>query len=226
MNDQWRGNRDERLAGELLLFGLLGKLLYNQPAQDELRALIEDEVFAEAPFANEQPDVAAGLALLQQWAESCPDDLGPIMGDLQADWTRLFAGGGLAPIAPWESVYYTEERVLFGESTLDVRAWYRRFGLELANLHHEPDDHIGLELLFIAHLAHMALAALEEGDEGALARALQGQRDFARQHLFVWAPTWCEQMVRLAHTDYYRGLALVVRGALAGLARLLDVEKA
>lgn len=226
MNEQWRDNRDEMLAGEFLLFGLLGKLLYNQPAQDEIQALVDDEIFADAPFAGEHPDVVAGLELLRRWAGGWPGDAGSIMSDLLTDWTRLFAGGGLAPIAPWESVYYTEERVLFSESTLDVRAWYRRFGLEPANLYHEPDDHIGLELLFLAHLAHLGLAALEEGDEEALERAVQGQRDFCRQHLLVWAPTWCDQMVGLAFTDYYRGLALVVRGALVELARLLDVEKA
>jgi hypothetical protein len=33
-------------------------------------------------------------------------------------------------------------------------------------------------------------------------------------------------MVILAQTDFYRGLALIVRGALTELARLLDVEKA
>jgi TorA maturation chaperone TorD len=226
LNEQWRENRDEMLAGEFLLFGMLGKLLYNQPAQDEIAVLIEDEIFTDAPFASENPDVVAGLAMLQQWAASYAEDAGAVFSDLQVDWTRLFAGGGLVPIAPWESVYYTEERVLFSESTLDVRAWYRRFGLELANLHHEPDDHIGLEMLFIAHLARLGLAALEEGDEEALERAVQGQRDFCRQHLLVWAPTWSEQMVILAQTDFYRGLALIVRGALTELARLLDVEKA
>lgn len=225
MDEQWRDNRDEMLAGEFLLFGLLGKLLYSQPAQDEIQALVDDEIFADTPFAGENSDVVAGLALLQQWAASYAEDASAALGDLRVDWTRLFAGGGLAPIAPWESVYYTEERTLFSESTLDVRAWYRRFGLEPANLHHEPDDHIGLELLFIAHLARLGLAALEEGDKEALERAIQGQRDFCRQHLLVWAPTWSEQMVMLAHTDFYRGLALVVRGALAELARLLDVEK-
>lgn len=224
--EQWRENRDEMLAGEFLLFGLLGKLLYNQPAQEEIQALVEDELFSDAPFASDHPDVLDGLALLQKWAAAYGEDGSAGLSDLQTDWTRLFAGGGLAPIAPWESVYYSEERLLFGESTLDVRAWYRRFGLELANLHHEPDDHIGLELLFIAHLAHLGLAALEEGDEAALARAIGAQRDFCRQHLLVWAPTWSEQMVTLAHTDFYRGLALVVRGALAELAGRLDVEKA
>jgi TorA maturation chaperone TorD len=226
VNEQWRDNRDEMLAGEFLLFGLLGKLLYNQPAQDEIQALVDEAIFTDAPFAGEQPDIVAGLELLQQWAEAWQGNPDSVMRDLRVDWTRLFAGGGLAPVAPWESVYYSEERSLFSESTLDVRAWYRRFGLEPVNLYHEPDDHIALELLFVAHLARLGLAALEDSDEEALEGAVQGQRDFVRQHLLVWAPTWSEQMVLLAHTDYYRGLALLVRGALAELGQRLDVEKA
>src|SRR5690606_3101329 len=121
LNEQWRENRDEMLAGEFLLLGMLGKLLYNQPAQDELAILIADDVFTDAPIARENPHVFAGLAMLQQWAASYAEDARAVFSDLQVDWTRLCAGGGLAPIAPWESVYYTEERVLFSESTLDVR---------------------------------------------------------------------------------------------------------
>ena len=50
--------------------------------------------------------------------------------------------------------------MIFQEQTLHVRQWYSRFGLQVVKLHKEPDDHIGLELEFVAHLANLALQAI------------------------------------------------------------------
>lgn len=215
----------ERLTGQLLLFGLLGKLLYENPEQSLLQQLADEDVFSDVPFAASQEAVQEGLSLLQDWAETFRKDAGGTTLDVKADYTRLFVGTVKIPLSPWESVYYSEERLLFQESTMDVRRWYRRFGLEPINLRKEPDDHIGLELAFIAHLAQHALAALENEDEIALNEALDAQRQFSSKHLLVWTPLWCEQMIEYARTPYYKGLALILRGALDELAAFLDIPK-
>lgn len=213
----------EALTGELLLFGLLGKLLYENPEQSMLQQLVDDEVFSGVPFAASQQQVQKGLSLLQQWASTFNSDATGATLDLKADYTRLLVGTVQLPVSPWESVYYSDERLLFQESTMDVRRWYRRFGLEAVNLKKEPDDHIGLELAFMAHLAGRAVQALEVGNREAFQEVFQAQRDFARRHLLVWAPLWCAQMVEYANTPFYRGLALMLRGALDELAQFLDI---
>lgn len=213
----------EQLTGQLLLFGLLGKLLYENPEEISLQRLVQEDVFSDVPFAGSHDSVQKGLALLQEWATTFENSAARVTLDLKADYTRLFVGTVQLPLSPWESVYYSEERLLFQESTMDVRRWYRRFGLEPINLRKEPDDHIGLELAFIAHLARHALNALESGDKKALEILIGAQRDFSRKHLMVWAPLWCEQMVEHAYTPFYRGLALILRGALDEMAQLLDL---
>ena len=45
------------LTGEVLLFGLLGKILYQDLDKAWLETLIHEEVFAEVPFGAEQPVV-------------------------------------------------------------------------------------------------------------------------------------------------------------------------
>lgn len=214
------------LFGEALLFNLLSKLIFSLPDVDWLRSLYTNEVFAEAPFAMGQPDVAKGLALLNRWGQSPVEIDESMLQDLNVDSTRLFFGPGrvLAPL--WESVYFTEERLVFQESTLDVRRWYQRFGLELENLHKEPDDHIALEMAFVAHLASSVVQALEIGDEEECERLLQAQREFADVHLLKWAAVWCQQVIENAHTDFYQGIALLTRGALAELAQVLSLEMA
>ena len=214
-----------QLTGEILLFNLMGKILQEVPAREWLQPLVDDEVFTEAPFAETQPDVMAGLTLLEKWSEAFRQagQSDAVLQELQVDYTNLFTGMRKIPVAPWESVYFSEERLVFQEQTMDVRAWYRRFGLEVINLKKEPDDHIGLELIFVAHLARLGLAALEAGAAAEFEQLLAAQRDFLAKHLFLWAPLWCEQISEYARTDFYRGLALVIRGALIELSQLLEM---
>lgn len=216
----------EQFLGQYLLFGLLGKLLYSNPDSTLLKPVIEGDLFDEAPFASNNPDVVAGLSLLQQWSKQYqqPARHKEVLTETQVDYMRLFAITERLPLAPWESFYGNDERLLFQESMLDVRNWYARFGLELVNAHREPDDHIGLELLFMAHLAQMGLKAVEEGNALNLEQAVAAQSGFLTNHLLKWAPQWSEQMVQHARTDYYRGLALVVRGALLALSHLLQLD--
>ena len=194
-----------------MLLNLLGKILYSLLDRDWLQSLYTDEVFAEAPFAIGQPEVAEGLALLRHWGGLPGAVNESSIQDLNVDSTRLFYGPGrvLAPL--WESVHFTEERLVFQESTLDVRRWYQRFGLEPENLHKEPDDHIALEMAFIAHLASLGVQALEIGDQDGCEELLQAQREFASLHLLRWAPLWCQQVIENAQTDFYRGIAMVTR---------------
>jgi TorA maturation chaperone TorD len=230
-------NWAETLTGEMLLVGLLGKLWYEFPDRAWYQSLLAEDVFAEAPFAADQPDVAAGLAGLRGWQRG----LGPgglaaqraAFDDLAADYTRLFVGPGKLLAPPWESVYFSPNRLIFQEQTLHVRGWYARFGLAnsraatsgldpayAGSSGREPDDHVGLELAFVAHLASLGLAALEAGEAARLAETLDAQRAFLEAHLLQWAPDWCGQVEAKAATAFYQSAARLTRGALAALARL------
>ncbi len=213
------------LTGELLMFSLLGKFLLQIPGKKWVQAIYDEELFAEVPFAEQQPYVVEGVALMQRWGESFAGHLTQeCLLALQADYTRLFTGLVNVPVAPWESVFFTEERLVFQAQTQDVRAWYRRFGLEINNQFKEPEDHIGLELTFIGHLAKLGVAALAENNEEAFQQAVAAQREFAAEHLFLWAPLWCTLIYQHAHTDFYRGLARIVHGALIEFAAVLNVN--
>lgn len=189
-----------------------------------MQSLIDEEVFSEAPFAAEQKQIVAGLNLLQKWEEAGLTD--EIFEKMQSDYTTLFIGPGKLKAAPWESVYLNEDRMTFQEQTLDVRRWYRRFGLESEKIHKEPDDHIGLELLFMAHLATGAIQALHEQDHANFDKFVEAQREFLNKHLGVWAPTWCGLVEKNAQTEFYKGLGFLTRGALAELAEMLEVTLA
>jgi putative dimethyl sulfoxide reductase chaperone len=216
----------ERLTGEMLLLNMLGRMSYTYPTSDErtwLQSLIDQDIFSEAPFAAEQDQVQVGLKVLQKWGENDLTD--ERFEDLQADYTRLFIGPGKVIAPPWESVYFNDERLTFQEQTLDVRNWYGRFGLESEKKYQEPDDHIGLQLLFLSHLAGLGLQALNEQEDVRFTEVWQAQREFHQQHTRAWALTWCELVEANARTDFYKGLAYLVRGAVLELSEMLKVEQ-
>ena len=220
-------NWPEALVGEMLLLSMVGRILYTYPFNEErtwLQSLIDEDIFSEAPFAADNDDSKTGLKLLQKWGKEGLSD--ESFERLRADYTRLFIGPGKVIAAPWESVYFSDERLTFQEQTLDVRNWYRRFGLEADKIHQEPDDHIGLELLFLSHLAAQGIQALNEQDNTRFEMLLDAQREFLQKHVGSWALTWCELVEENARTDFYKGLASLTRGVLSELSAVLKVKLA
>jgi TorA maturation chaperone TorD len=208
----------------MVLFNLLGKAFYAAPDREWLDALVKDDIFAESPFGSAQPDTQAGLTVLQAWSRANRNGLSPAaLETLQAAYARLFIGPGPVVAPPWESVYFSDERLLFQRETFQVRAWYARFGLTVPNLHREPDDHIGLELSFVARLAELALQAIQAHEQERLQEALEAQRRFLAEHVLTWGPGWCSRVEVSSGSEFYRGLALLTRGALSELSERLAV---
>jgi TorA maturation chaperone TorD len=159
--------------------------------------------------------VSQGSILLQNWQrEYVQDNSGALHAALSDDYNRLFIGPGKVLAPPWESVYKTKDRLIFQEHTLEVRKWYSRFGLESETIYREPDDHIGLELIFIAHLASLGLHATENQDNEPLKDLISAQRQFLQEHPMSWANLWCADVLEFGRTDFYRGVALLVDGVL------------
>ncbi|HBY60863.1 MAG TPA: hypothetical protein DEH78_13655 [Solibacterales bacterium] len=144
--------------------------------------------------------MAAAEDRVQLLAELGRTLLRPPAGNLyeQRDYVRLFVSPQGAACPPWQSVW-TEggegPRLLGGphQSALD---WYRRHGFEPA-AGSEPADHIGLLLIFYAHL---------------LDTSVEAAADFRAAHL-AWAAPFARKLGAEARTDLYR-LAAGRLGAL------------
>jgi len=225
MNEDYILKWEETLVGEALLLAAMGRLLYRYPEDEEqawIASLFDEKLFLEVPYAAHKEETAQGLKLLQGWAEKiCQDGF---FERIQSDYTRLFIGPGKVIVPPWESVYFSSERLTFQQQTLEVRTWYQRFGVEPEKIYKEPDDHIGLEISFIAHLAKLALQALEEQNEEEFNRLIKAQEKFLAEHLLRWGPYWCTLVVKNANTEFYKGLALLTQGALLTLGDQFGIK--
>ena len=60
--------------------------------------------------------------------------------DLVWEYRRLFVGPAPKPAPPWGSVYTDRECVVFGEGTLELRAWMRAHGVRRTTDERTPED--------------------------------------------------------------------------------------
>ena len=82
--------------------------------------------------------------------------------DLVWEYRRLFVGPAPKPAPPWGSVYTDRECVVFGEGTLELRAWMRAHGVRRTTDERTPEDHIGLMLALMSYLARNQPDDLDE----------------------------------------------------------------
>jgi DMSO reductase family type II enzyme chaperone len=90
----------------------------------------------------------------------------------------------------------------------DLAAFYRAFGLEVAEEADERHDHLSFELEFMCVLAAKEAYALEHQlDPEDLALGRDAQRRFLRDHLGRWTPAFTRRLARMAAESALGALA-------------------
>jgi len=197
----------DRFAGA---FTALSGLLVAAPDADRLDRVRDEELLGDWPL-QEDPDSRRGVRLMRESALAGEEE-----DEVRRDYNRLFFGPGPMVAPPYESVYRSEERLLFELQTMQVRASYARFGLAAPRLNREPDDHIGLEMGFLGVLCIRAMDAIDSGDDSELARLIAGVQSFLELHLLVWGPHCLTLVANGSQTFFYRSVAALGLGALQG----------
>lgn len=90
----------------------------------------------------------------------------------------------------------------------DLAAFYRAFGLDVADDATERQDHLCLELEFMTVLAAKEAYALEHQlDASELALCRDAEKKFLREHLGRWTPGFARRLARMADGTPLAGLA-------------------
>jgi TorA maturation chaperone TorD len=156
-------------------------------------------------------------------------DLRPILqalresaDDRRAEYDRVFGLVASRECPPYETEYHPAGETFFRSQQLaDVAGFYRAFALEPARATPERVDHIALELEFMAFLLLKKRLALESIDWSPdapeqVAVCEEALRDFFRDHLAWWVPSFAMGLRRKACA----GLYAAVGQALAALVPL------
>lgn len=218
------GVRDYRAMAEMLglrvvLYSLAARLFAAEPDEEMLVWCCTPEVldalaFLDACVCERTEDESSVSELVRKWPHVCEEASGVSLDELVSSYTKLFVGPHRPPAAPWESVHLSVDGLLFQESTLQVRRAYRAAGFKAAGYPHEPDDHLGTELSFMAVLAASALKKWQNGDRIGVQADLEVQQDFLRDHLCRWIPLFCSAVAnapdKLCVNKFYSAAAEMV----------------
>ncbi|MDR3437920.1 molecular chaperone TorD family protein [Telmatospirillum sp.] len=179
------------------------------------QALLERMMGMSFPEDCGEEELASGYRMLGAYLR-CPGQ--DPLTDLAVDYAKVFLGAGGAKNGfaafPYESVYTSPERLIMQEARDQVVAAYRSEGLDKVEALDVPEDHVALELEFMACLCGETRAALARGDRGAVLVSLANQKDFLTRHLLNWVPAFCADIPKCADTDFYKAVAKLTSGYL------------
>lgn len=136
-------------------------------------------------------------------------DLAQVEMELAADYAGLFLGLWGKPLHPSESVYRSKGHLLIQESRDRVLKIYRMMGVDKVSKFTEPEDHIAIELQFMAYLCRKVFEILEQDNINAVVEYLNVQKDFLKKHLAVWIPQFCQDIIQSSARGFYKGIAKI-----------------
>lgn len=183
----------------------------NAPRAEVITALRSGSLLDYWPLDHTHADTVAGLERLERY---CADWSPDRMAILEDDYTRLFIGLGKTLAPPYESVYLSEEHILFEKETLAVREWYAKYRLQVPQLHILPDDHVGYELFFLARLKNRVASLLDSGETEAAVAVRDDSHRFVDAHLSRWVGLFVSRVLEHSQTDFYAAIGLLTRSVV------------
>lgn len=197
------------LEGRQVMYKLLKHVFYVEPNLQFLEVVGDDEFLNTLPFTRENSTIQDGMRLIRKYFVENHNKPHKIEA-LRWTYTHLFVGPNALPAPPWESAYLTEDRLLFQESTLQVRHAYLKYNFTIKNFLKEPDDHIGSALDFMNQLCQLSVKNLQKKEK--MIEILKDQQDFLQQHLLNWVSDFSKDIAAYDDTLFYAGMAKILDG--------------
>ncbi|MDO4613047.1 MAG: molecular chaperone TorD family protein [Actinomycetaceae bacterium] len=201
-------NLDPDTCARLAIAGhVLAQVLADAPSADLARQLSDPIMLDTWPLSGGDSEV--GVSLLRGL-----DGQSESGEALREDHFLLLRGPGRALVQPHESVYTSPDHLVFDVATLEVRGIYRRWGLEVALIGREPDDHIAYEVAFVSQLVSRLPALGVAGRD----RALGDLRAMVGEHLSVFVGDVAGGLIEHARTRTYRACGHLLSGWFASVS--------
>jgi len=133
-----------------------------------------------------------------------------LLDELAADFAAIYLTHHYRA-SPCESVWLDEEGLVCQAAMFQIREWYRKYGLAAENWRVRSDDHLVLQLVFLAHLFDL------ESEPDILLQAIR----FMDEHPLRWVEQFATRVAARCSTPYYAGLALLTAAYVEELRDLL-----
>lgn len=141
-------------------------------------------------------DGMRAIVLMRQAMAELRAPLAPAVQDeLAADYAAIYLTYAYHA-SPCESVWLDQENLAMQAPMFQVREFYKLFDLVAADWRTRPDDHLVLELLFLAGLFRAEHP-----------QALPEAARFLDSHLLRWLPLFGQRVAARCATPFYAGAA-------------------
>ncbi len=201
------------MAARAFAYSFLSRAFFEEPSKEFLTLLVEQELIDSFVGLEESALLKAGHDSLS-FALRDPDILtDESVEDLAADYNRIFIGlGKKKSVSVYESVHRSTDRLVFQKDTMAVRAAYAKHDLKVERFQQEPDDHIGLELLFMQKLSEKCLKEMRGNRYHKARRILKDQLAFLDDHILKWVPKMAGKVVDNSQTNFFQGAGKMLGG--------------
>jgi anaerobic sulfite reductase subunit A len=197
----------ELLESRKNLYRFLGRL-YRREVDEAFLAKMKALTF---PEDCDVPEIAEGYRLIGNYLRTPQEDA---VTDLAVDYAHSLLGAGIAEgivAYPIESVYTSPDHLIMQEAYEKVHVLFQKE----CSLHSDsdiPEDHLGLELEFMAIAIDRTIEGLKADDAAKVEHNQNLQKTFLKEHLCNWVPACMKDLSACALTDFYRGLAKLTCG--------------
>lgn len=139
------------------------------------------------------------------------------LDQLAADYAAIYLNGSLGA-SPYESVWVSDDHLACQDAMFQLRNLYAAHGLQSADWRRRFDDHLVLQLQFLARAIRQA-------------RSREHWRHLARvldDHLLRWLDDFAQRVAARCDIPFYAGLALLTAAHIDGLrdALVLSLDEA
>lgn len=191
-------------------YDVLRRFFIEEPSKEYLKPFTYQNMINLFPFQEESQGIQEGIQDIKNYLSSYdPVNKKSDYEDLHWDYTKMFIGPFDIKVKPYESLYVSNDGLLFQGTTMEIRNLYKQFDFQSAD-HMEAEDHIGLELDFMFHLTQLCIESCNQDNPNALPEIyylLNQQKEFIDKHLSKFVDKLTKEMVEHADTDFYKGLA-------------------
>lgn len=179
------------VAGDLVEFAYL---LSEELTVDTLRGLHRVDFPDNLGLKLTSPDASAIMQMMREAVEELGDPTVETFYELSADFAGIFWTYAYQA-SPCESVWFDEDGLVYQEPMFQVREVYRHYGLQAEDWRRRSEDHIAMQLLFVAYL-------LESHGESALNDVAL----FLDEHTLRWIGKFTKRVASRCFTKFYAAL--------------------
>ncbi|MDP1651318.1 MAG: molecular chaperone TorD family protein [Rhodocyclaceae bacterium] len=205
-----------RLVGEVIAEDAESlAALHDRELTPDLLAALHDAKFpaclglmpATSAVAAAWRTMADGLASLS----AAPD--AAVFDDLAVEYAAIYLTGAYGA-SPCESVWTDDDHLVCQDAMFQLRDIYAAAGLAATDWRHRPDDHLVLQLLYVAHAARATTTRAQ----------MRNLADMLDMHLLRWLPGFAARVAARSSSQFYAGLAVLTVAWLDTLRDLLVVQ--